>query len=151
MVKWVQKELGSIVEMTSGGTPSKKHPEYYGGTIPWVRSGELENNIIMKTELCISESGLANSNAKLFPKGTLLIALYGATIGKLAFLGIDACTNQAVCGLFKNDIISNIAALFVLVPFSSSFRLNSSRHWWGSTEYQSNDFEGTNHFLSGRC
>lgn len=103
MSKWITEELGNIAKTTSGGTPSKKHPEYYGGTIPWVRSGELDSGIILDTEIKITELGLQNSSAKMFPKGTLLIALYGATIGKLGFLGIDACTNQAVCAIFEND------------------------------------------------
>jgi type I restriction enzyme S subunit len=103
MGKWITEELGNIAKTTSGGTPSKKHPEYYGGTIPWVRSGELDSGIILDTEIKITELGLQNSSAKIFPKGTLLIALYGATIGKLGFLGIDACTNQAVCAIFEND------------------------------------------------
>lgn len=93
--------------MTSGGTPSKKHPEYYkDGTIPWVRSGELENGAIRDTEIKITQAGLDASSAKIFPKGTLLIALYGATIGKLAYLDIEACTNQAVCGIFENEKVS---------------------------------------------
>lgn len=93
--------------MTSGGTPGKKHPEYYkDGTIPWVRSGELENGAIRDTEIKITQAGLDASSAKIFPKGTLLIALYGATIGKLAYLDIEACTNQAVCGIFENEKVS---------------------------------------------
>lgn len=104
---WKTEALGDIAFMTSGGTPSKKHPEYYeNGTIPWVRSGELENGAIRDTELKITQAGLDNSSAKIFPKGTLLIALYGATIGKLAYLDIEACTNQAVCGIFENKKVS---------------------------------------------
>lgn len=86
---------------------SRKNQSYYqNGTIPWVKSGELENNIITTSEEFITEEGLLNSSAKIFPAGTLLIALYGATIGKLAFLGIDAATNQAVCGIFQNENVS---------------------------------------------
>ena len=104
---WKTESLGDIAFMTSGGTPSKKNPEYYeNGTIPWVRSGELENGAIHDTEIKITQAGLDNSSAKIFPKGTLLIALYGATIGKLAWLDIDACTNQAVCGIFENEKVS---------------------------------------------
>lgn len=104
---WKEDLLGDICFTTSGGTPSRKNPEYYkNGTIPWVKSGELENNIIFHTEEYITQAGLNNSSAKIFPAGTLLIALYGATIGKLSFLGIDAATNQAVCGLFKNEKVS---------------------------------------------
>lgn len=106
-MKWKTESLGEIALMTSGGTPSKKNPEYYEkGTIPWVRSGELENGAICDTEIKITQVGLDNSSAKIFPKGTLLIALYGATIGKLAWLDIEACTNQAVCGIFENEKVS---------------------------------------------
>jgi len=102
---WVIEKLGNVCFTTSGGTPSRKIASYYQGNIPWVKSGELDKGIITKTEEYISEEALENSSAKIFPKGTLLIALYGATIGKLGFLGIDAATNQAVCGIFKNEII----------------------------------------------
>src|SRR5438874_1829860 len=97
------RKLGEVFKTTSGGTPSRKVSRYYNGNIPWVKSGELESNIIFDTEEKISEEALENSSAKIFPRGTLLIALYGATIGKLARLGIDAATNQAVCGIFEHD------------------------------------------------
>lgn len=106
-MEWKTEFLGDIAFMTSGGTPSSKNSAYYeNGTIPWVRSGELENGAIRDTEIKITQAGLDNSSAKIFPKGTLLIALYGATIGKLAYLDIDACTNQAVCGIFENEKVS---------------------------------------------
>lgn len=106
-MNWKKEPLGKICKTTSGGTPSRKNQSYYqNGTIPWVKSGELENNIITASEEFITEEGLLNSSAKIFPAGTLLIALYGATIGKLAFLGIDAATNQAVCGIFQNENVS---------------------------------------------
>lgn len=102
---WELKKLGDVVKTTSGGTPSRKTPRYYSGDIPWVKSGELDKGIIYYTEEKITDDAVKNSSAKVFPKGTLLIALYGATIGKLAFLGIEAATNQAVCGIFENDKI----------------------------------------------
>lgn len=106
-MNWKKEPLGKICKTTSGGTPSRKNQSYYqNGTIPWVKSGELENNIITTSEEFITEEGLLNSSAKIFPAGTLLIALYGATIGKLAFLEIDAATNQAVCGIFQNENVS---------------------------------------------
>jgi type I restriction enzyme S subunit len=95
--------LGDAFKTTSGGTPSRRNANYYRGEIPWVKSGELKSNIILDTEEKISAEAVINSSAKVFPKGTLLIALYGATIGKLAWLGIDATTNQAVCGIFNNE------------------------------------------------
>ena len=98
-------KLGEICETTSGGTPNRKNDAYYGGSIPWVKSGELGKGIIYDTEEKITEDAVKESSAKVFPKGTLLIALYGATIGKLGFLGVPAATNQAVCGIFANEKI----------------------------------------------
>jgi type I restriction enzyme S subunit len=103
--KWVK--LGEVCFTTSGGTPSRKESNYFNGNIPWVKSGELGNGLITDTEEKISEEAVKNSSAKIFPKGTLLIALYGATIGKLAFLGVDAATNQAICGIYKNKNIDS--------------------------------------------
>lgn len=109
MVKnnWQIKTLGEVCETTSGGTPSRGNKAYYNGSIPWVKSGELNKGIIYDTEEKITEEAIKNSSAKIFPKGTLLIALYGATIGKLAFLGVDAATNQAVCGIYQNEAIES--------------------------------------------
>jgi len=104
---WQVKKLGEVCQTTSGGTPSRGNKNYYEGTIPWVKSGELDRGLILDTEEKISEEAVKNSSAKVFPKGTLLIALYGATIGKLAFLGVDAATNQAVCGIYKNENIDS--------------------------------------------
>ena len=98
-------KLGEICETTSGGTPNRKNDAYYGGTIPWVKSGELGKGVIYDTEEKITEKAIKESSAKVFPEGTLLIALYGATIGKLGFLGVPAATNQAVCGIFANEKI----------------------------------------------
>ncbi len=104
---WIEVGLGEVLKTTSGGTPSRGNPNYYLGSIPWVKSGELNQNTILETEEHISEEAVKNSSAKIFPKGTLLIALYGATIGKLAFLGISAATNQAVCGIFENEALES--------------------------------------------
>ena len=104
---WQIKTLGEVCETTCGGTPSRGNASYYHGTIPWVKSGELNKGVIYDTEEKITEEAIKNSSAKIFPKGTLLIALYGATIGKLAFLGVDAATNQAVCGIYQNDSIDS--------------------------------------------
>ena len=104
---WVVKKLGDVCETTSGGTPNRKDFSLYGGHIPWVKSGELDKGIITDTEEKITDEAIKKSSAKVFPKGTLLIALYGATIGKLAFLGIAAATNQAICGIFENKSIDS--------------------------------------------
>ncbi|MGD9590609.1 MAG: restriction endonuclease subunit S [Pyrinomonadaceae bacterium] len=111
---WEIKKLGEVCFTTSGGTPSRKNAKYYGGTIPWVKSGELDKGLILDTEEKITDEAIKNSSAKVFPKGTLLIALYGATIGKLAFLGIDAATNQAVCGIYENEnVLSRFLSNFL--------------------------------------
>lgn len=104
---WVTPKLGVVCFTTSGGTPSRKIGKYFEGTIPWVKSGELENNVILDTEEKITQEAIKNSSAKIFPKGTLLIALYGATVGKLAFLGVEAATNQAVCGIYKSEALNS--------------------------------------------
>jgi type I restriction enzyme S subunit len=103
---WARAPLRDFAETSSGGTPSRARPRYYGGPIPWVKSGELGDGLITKTEESITQEALANSSAKIFPKGTLCIALYGATVGRLGILGHDAATNQAVCGIFLRGGIS---------------------------------------------
>ncbi|MEX2347716.1 MAG: restriction endonuclease subunit S [Balneolaceae bacterium] len=104
---WQTKKLGEICNTSSGGTPSRKNKIYYEGDIPWVKSGELNFNTIRDTEEKITEEAISESSAKTFPKGTLLIALYGATVGKLAFLGTDAATNQAVCAIMPKNGLDN--------------------------------------------
>jgi len=93
-------KLGDIFEIGSGGTPSKSHPEYYGGNIPWVKTGDLKTTYLYNVEDFITEEGLNNSSAKMYEPDTVLIAMYGATIGATSILKINACTNQA-CAAFK--------------------------------------------------
>ena len=101
---WETKKLGDVFQTTSGGTPAKGHNEYYdNGTIPWLRSGEINKMYIYDTELYITELGLHNSSAKWFPTNTVVIAMYGATVGQVGILCKEMTTNQAVCGIFPND------------------------------------------------
>lgn len=105
--EWEVTKIGEAAETSSGGTPSRGVKEYFDGGIPWVKSGELKDNTLYSTEETISKEGLKNSATKMFPKGTLLIALYGATVGKTTILGIDATTNQAICAILpKSDCIN---------------------------------------------
>jgi type I restriction enzyme S subunit len=97
---WVWTTIGQVAETTSGGTPSRKEPSYYGGNIPWLKSGELNDGLVTDVEECITENGLRYSSAKRFAPGAALVALYGATVGKTGILGLEAATNQAVCGIF---------------------------------------------------
>ena len=95
--KWVT--LNEVSVTSSGGTPDRKNSNYFRGNIPWVKSGELNYNVITETEEYITQEAVDYSSAKVFPKGSLLIALYGNTVGRMAFLGIDATTNQAVASI----------------------------------------------------
>ena len=96
-------KLGDIFEIGSGGTPSKSHPEYYGGNIPWVKTGDLKNEYLYEVEDFITEEGLNNSSAKMYEADTVLIAMYGATIGATSILKMNACTNQACAAFKKNE------------------------------------------------
>ena len=101
---WVIKKLGEVCETGAGGTPLKSHKDYYeGGTIPWLLSGEVSQGEIYNSKNFITEKGLKNSSAKLFPPNTVLIAMYGATAGQVGILKFEASTNQAVCGILPNE------------------------------------------------
>jgi len=92
--------LGGVCKTTSGGTPSRKIKEYFEGNIPWVKSGELPDGSVTDIAEYITDEAVQNSSAKIFPAGTVLIALYGATVGKLGILSRTATTNQAICAIF---------------------------------------------------
>ena len=96
-------KLGDVVKTTSGGTPSRKHIEYYGGNYGWVKSKELNGTFIVDTEETITDEAIAKSSAKLLPEKSILIAMYGATVGQYAILSKAMTCNQAVCALLPND------------------------------------------------
>jgi len=101
---WPMVKLGNIFETTSGGTPLRSKPAFYeGGTIPWLKSGEVDQGLVFHAEEKITEAGLKNSSAKMFPIDTVLVAMYGATAGQVGLLKIEAVTNQAICGILPND------------------------------------------------
>lgn len=112
---WEVVRLGDIAETKSGGTPSRKRKEYYGGAIPWVKSGELGDSLISSTDETITRLGLCESSARVFPGGTLLVALYGATAGKVGMLEVDAATNQAVCAVFPSSTTLPGHLLYALI------------------------------------
>lgn len=96
---WVQKKLGDIADTASGGTPSRSNIDYYKGNICWFTTSELTDNYLYDSNEHITNEALLCSSAKLFPAGILLIAMYGATIGKLGILCKEAATNQACCAI----------------------------------------------------
>jgi len=97
---WPMVPLEEICEVRSGGTPSRSEESYWNGSIPWVGSTVCKDGEVTKAEEFITEAGLKNSAAKLFPKDTTLIALVGATIGKTAILKFESTTNQNIAGLY---------------------------------------------------
>jgi len=90
-------------KITSGGTPNRKNSTYFEGEIPWIKSGELNDNFISISDEKITQTGLDDSSAKLFPKNTVLIAMYGATIGKTAIIKKESTTNQAICAILPDN------------------------------------------------
>lgn len=105
--EWKEAQLGDLFDTTSGGTPDRVKNEYWDGSIPWVTTSLVDFNLITKTDEFISEAGLANSSAKILPKGTVLVAMYGQgkTRGKVAMLGMPAATNQACAAILPHDEI----------------------------------------------
>ena len=104
---WISATLGEVAKWSSGGTPKRSNKSYYGGNIPWIKTGDLNNKIVTEANEFLTEAGIKNSSAKLFPKGSVGIAMYGATIGKTALFGIDAATNQACAVAQTYDGVSN--------------------------------------------
>ena len=98
-------KISEFCKTGSGGTPSRTNLEFYDGDIPWIKSGELRESIITTTSEFITENAVKKSSAKIVPKGAILLAMYGATVGRMAMLGIDAATNQAVCNIVPDENI----------------------------------------------
>ncbi len=105
---WDEAQLGDIFDTTSGGTPNRAEKDYWNGTIPWVTTSLIDFNIITEVNEFISEAGLANSSAKILPKDTVLIAMYGQgkTRARVAMLGIAAATNQACAAILPNKKVN---------------------------------------------
>jgi type I restriction enzyme M protein len=112
---WEMEELGEVCEIKSGGTPLRSKKNYWDGDIPWYSSGELNDTYTSKPNEFITKEGLANSNATLFPKGSLLIGMYDTAAFKMSILDRDATFNQAVCGIKPT---SEIDLYFLMVFFS---------------------------------
>lgn len=105
---WVISTIGGVGEIASGGTPSRLMPEYWNGDIPWVSTTLIDFNVIEKVNEYITQDGLNNSSTKIFPQGTILMAMYGQgkTRGKVAVLGINAAINQACAAILLNEKIN---------------------------------------------
>lgn len=106
---WERKRISECCKLGSGGTPSRKKPNYYTGDIPWIKTGEINWNTVNYSEESITQEAIDNSSAKVYAPGAVLVAMYGMGItrGKAAILGIEATTNQAVCVLQPKGYLFN--------------------------------------------
>jgi type I restriction enzyme S subunit len=111
---WMECSLGDVGDWGSGGTPLRTKPEYYGGDIPWLVIGDLNDGLVTASATTITEEGLSNSSAKVVDEGTLLIAMYGS-IGKLGVAGMRCATNQAIAFCRPYSDMVTGAYLFILL------------------------------------
>lgn len=133
-MRWKTKKLGdeSIVKISSGGTPSRANPIYYKGNISWLKSGELNDSLSIKVSSeKISEEAIKRSSAKIFPTNTVLLAMYGATAGKLGILSVPSTTNQAVAGLIPNNKVLDYKYLFYFLLFKRQEIIDKA---WGGAQ-----------------
>lgn len=116
MSKWTFRTIEQVCQrVLSGGTPSRKNQAFYAGEIPWVKTKELKDCRLFSAEEHITPEAVAASSAKLFPVNTVLMAMYGATVGKLAIAGIELTTNQAACAMIVDEEIADYRFLFYLL------------------------------------
>ncbi len=99
---WAEQKLGDVADIQSGGTPLVSQKEFWGGDIPWYSSGELNSTFTVEPERRLTSTGLTNSNAKLFPKGSLLVGMYDTAALKMSILDRDGAFNQAIAGIRPN-------------------------------------------------
>lgn len=118
---WEWVRLGNIGDWGSGATPNRTTPEYYNGNIPWLKTGDLNDNYITDIPETITELALAKTSVRLNPIGSVLIAMYGATIGKLGILKIPATTNQACCACVPFTDIYNEFLFYFLMSQKVAF------------------------------
>ena len=113
---WRMGTVGEFcAKMTSGGTPSRTNNDYWNSKdYPWLKTGEVQNNVIFETEEYISEAGLKNSSAKLIPTGSVVMAMYGATAAQVGYLQCETTTNQACCNMICK---SEVDAAFLYFHF----------------------------------
>lgn len=121
-MSWRYLKIEDFCSTGSGGTPSRSKPEYYeGGDIPWIKSGDLKDSKIYDANEYITAAGLENGSAKIVEKDSILIAMYGATVGRLAILGINAATNQAICNIRPDTTIADIKYLYYFLKSKFSY------------------------------
>ena len=118
---WVWTTLSEVGTWQSGGTPSRSNKSYYGGNIPWLKTGDLNDGLISDIPESITEEAVANSSAKINPTDSVLIAMYGATIGKLGILTFPATTNQACCACIEYEAVAQMYLFYFLLSQRTAF------------------------------
>ncbi|MBQ7112241.1 MAG: restriction endonuclease subunit S [Thermoguttaceae bacterium] len=118
---WTWTRLGNIGSWAAGATPSRSNPAYYRGNIPWLKTGDLNDGYISETSETISELALEKTSVRLNPIGSVLMAMYGATIGKLGVLNIEATTNQACCACIPFAGMLNKFLFYFLMAQRTAF------------------------------
>ncbi|EME4727818.1 restriction endonuclease subunit S [Acinetobacter baumannii] len=119
------KKISTFCKTGSGGTPSRSNNAFFeNGTIPWVKSGELKNRYITEVEEYITDLAIEKSSAKLVSKGSLLIAMYGATVGEVSQLTFDATTNQAICNIQPDENVCDVNYLYRFLEASKPYLLS---------------------------
>ena len=118
---WGWIRLGDIGDWSAGATPSRSHPEYYGGSIPWLKTGDLTDSYIKHIPESISDLGFSKTSVRLNPAGSVLIAMYGATIGKLGILTFPSTTNQACCACKPVHGIDTLFLFYFLLSQRTAF------------------------------
>jgi type I restriction enzyme S subunit len=117
---WEEVLLGSIANLTAGGTPSTKHPDYWGGNIPWMNSGEINLKKVFGVEGRITDLGLKKSSTKIIPADSVLIALagQGKTRGTVAINRIELCTNQSIAAVMPDSsLLCSVSGTSIFVDW----------------------------------
>lgn len=115
---WLTAPLNDVAKVQSGGTPSRGVAEYWNGKIPWVKISDIDSVYVTKTDEFITEEGLKNSSARIFPKGTILLTIF-ATIGRVGILKIDAATNQAIAGITPLKQVEEKFFYYALIHYAN--------------------------------
>lgn len=144
---WASVPLGEIAVWGAGGTPKRSEPSYYDGDIPWVKTGDLGPRRLKHASEYITELGVKNSSAKLFNRGAVAIAMYGATIGKTSILDFDATTNQACAVGQPIKEVTETDFLYYLLKNEKQNFIDKGKGG-GSAKYFSTDYKRALHWLT---
>lgn len=121
---WKKKYICDIADTLSGGTPSRSKEDYFKGNIKWIKTKELNDGYVFDTEERITELGFNNSSAKYFPENSIILAMYGATIGKLAISACEMTSNQACCVFNTNKFPEFLEYLFLWLLINRNSLIN---------------------------